>query len=86
MGGKEILCGDIAGDHNNTSGQKQNRNEIFKAERNFLATKFDFKGDETEAERTEHSANYRQSKTFCIRSNKKELYHLPFANNNTHHY
>lgn len=86
-GSKKILHGDTAGDHNNTSGEKQNQNEIFKAEKNFLTTKkFDFKGDETEAKRTEHSANYGQSKKFCIRSNKKELYHLPLVNNNTQHY
>lgn len=85
MGGKEILCADTAGNHNNTSRHKQNQNEIFKAERNFLATKkFDFKGDEAEAKRTEHSANYRQSKKFCLRS-KKELYHLPLVNNIQHY-
>lgn len=49
MGG--ILFGDITGDHDRVSGQKQNQNQIFKAERNVFnnQTVSDFKGDETEA-------------------------------------
>ena len=48
LGGNGILFSDITGDHDNVSGQKQNQNQIFKAERNLLTIKLkqsDFKGD-----------------------------------------
>ena len=56
LGGNGILFGDITGDHDNVSGQKQNQNQIFKAEKNLLTTKLkksDFKGDETEAKKSQ---------------------------------
>lgn len=34
--GKGVLCDDNTGDHDNISGQKQNQNQTFKAERNLL--------------------------------------------------
>lgn len=50
-----IPFGDIIGDHDNVSGQKQNRNQIFKAERNDFNNQVlsNFKGDETEAKRSQ---------------------------------
>lgn len=47
MGG--ILFGDITGDHDRVSGQKQNQNQIFKLKGTILTIKVsDFKDDETE--------------------------------------
>lgn len=44
-----ILFGDITGDHDRVSGQKQNQNQIFKLKGTILTIKVsDFKDDETE--------------------------------------